>query len=121
MRAAVACPSTQDEPVTVFVGKKDKVKQPEGFRLCPLGVQFYSSHKIQEFECMEFKIQVPGNGKRKSSEITATGVVVNCKQEKSNARFRVWIKFLDLPEADKSRIQCVAKSGKHLCPYCENF
>jgi hypothetical protein len=121
MRASAASASTQDRPVTVFVGEQDRMKQPEGFRLCPLGVQFYSTHKIAEFELMEFKVQVPGNGKRKRSEIMATGVVVNCKPEKGNARFRVWIKFLDLPEADKDRIECVAKSGKHLCPYCENF
>ncbi len=69
---------------------------------------------------MEFRLAVPGNG-RTPQNIHCSGVVVHCKPLEDRAMFRVWIKFLDLPEAQREQIKCLAKAGKHLCPYCENF
>lgn len=107
-------------PIQVFLGKQDPVQQPEGFRVCPLGVQFYSQRALEEYELMEFKLDLPLNG-RAPETISCSGMVVHCQPVESNGLYRVWIKFLDLPPEQQSRIQCMAKDGKHLCPHCENF
>jgi hypothetical protein len=76
---------------------------------------------MPEFQVIEFEIKVPSPGRRRASTITVTGVVVNCRPEKDAGQYRIWIKFLDLKESIRNRIECVAKSAKHLCPYCENY
>jgi hypothetical protein len=112
--------SEAQKPVTVFVDNKTAVSQPGTFRVCPLGVQFYSPKKLPDLDMIEFDIKVPGkNGVTES--ITCTGVVVHCRQERGSDLYRIWVKFLDVPESKKKRIQCVARSSEYLCPYCENF
>jgi len=108
------------EAVQVFLGKQDPIAQPEGFRVCPLGVQFYSRKALEEYELMEFKLDLPRNG-HPPETVTCSGVVVHCQPTGSSGLYRIWIKFLDLPTDQQSRIQCMAKDGKHLCPHCENF
>ncbi len=108
------------DPVTVVVGRGQGIRQPDTFRVCPLGIQLYSKKSIPEFELLEFNIDVPGNNGTPEA-IKCTGVVVHCRPEKESPLYRVWVKFLDLPESERSRIQCVAKHSKFLCPYCENF
>ncbi|HRZ11722.1 MAG TPA: PilZ domain-containing protein [Kiritimatiellia bacterium] len=120
MRIGSASPAKKQEPVSVFVCGDQPVEQPEGFRVCPLGVQFYSPRKIQEFQIMEFRVAIPGR-KNTSEEIQCSGVVVHCKPLEGRDLFRIWIKFLDLPDSKRDQIRCMAKAGKHLCPYCENF
>ena len=120
MRMEALSQSRKRKPASVFVCDDHPVEQPEGFRVCPLGLQFYSPREIQEFQMMEFRLAVPGNG-RTPEDIHCSGIVVHCKPLEDRAMFRVWIKFLDLPESKRDQIRCVAKAGKHLCPYCENF
>lgn len=108
------------DDVLVFVhDRKDGLAQPETFHLCPLGCQFYSPHKLTEFDVLEFAIDVPA-GRNRMKKQTCTGTVVRCQRE-SRDRYRVWLHFLDLPDSSRKHIQCVAKDGKHLCCYCENF
>jgi hypothetical protein len=47
--------------------------------------------------------------------------VVRCQYDKEHDRHRVWLKFIDLPDAARERIHCASKDGQHLCSYCENF
>ncbi len=109
----------KDKPVTVIQQGRKPLEQPRNFRVCPLGIQLYSARKMPEFELIDFKIEVPGgNGKAKT--ISCSGVVVRCAAERKSL-YRVWVKFLDLPESARKRIRCVAKTGRLLCPYCENF
>ena len=111
--------AAQKRPVTLFTGKKSAVPQPEGFRVCPMGMQLYSKRKMKEFELLEFTISVPTKDGGTQS-ITCTGVVVHCQPDKKSMH-RVWVKFLDLPEDARKQIECVSKKSKLLCPYCENF
>lgn len=110
------------KPVVVHVCDCDNKQPPETFRLCPLGVQFYSSKPMKEFDLFEFNLDLDAAGKKKSKSPTScTGAVVRCEQEKENDRYRVWIHFVDLPKTAREKIRCVSRSGKHLCAYCENF
>ena len=113
--------TSERPPVTLVLSESEEVRQPDTFRVCPLGIQFYSPHPLPEFEILEFAIRVP-NGRKKAEEITCTGVVVHCRKGENNAgNYRIWVKFMDLPEAHRKRIKCVASSSELLCPYCENF
>jgi len=111
--------AAQKTPVTVFTGKKNAVAQPDGFRVCPMGVQLYSKRRIKEYELLEFTMDAPSANGR-SKKITCTGVVVHCQPDKKSM-YRVWVKFLDLPEDARKQVECVSKKSKLLCPYCENF
>jgi hypothetical protein len=95
----------QSKPVTVVLDERESVKQPNNFRVCPLGIQLYSPRPLPEFEILEFKISIPGaNGSKCEPSL-----------------YRIWVKFLDLPEAKRSRLECLSKTAKLTCPYCENF
>ncbi len=109
-------------PVTVITDDGDPVPQPKSFQFCPLGLQFYSRKELSECSLLEFKLNIPGDHGR-PDEITCSGLVVNCREEPSHkdSPYRIWVKFLDLPEAARDRIHCVAKSSDFLCPFCENF
>jgi hypothetical protein len=109
------------QAVDVFVGGKKCCKQPPEFRLCPLGLQFYSPRKLDDLTLMEFNLSVPSSKRGKKTQVTCTGAVVRCQREKPRGAYRVWIKFLDLPDSAKKRIHCVSRNGKHLCCFCENF
>lgn len=91
----------------------------EGFTLCPLGLQFFSPKPLKEFDLFEMSVDV-GAGKKKKA-MKCTGAVVRCQEQKEASRYKVWVQFLDLPKDTRDQIKCVAKDGKHLCSYCENF
>lgn len=122
-RAAASKSKTGDSNVEIFVGRKKCCQESKPFQLCPLGLQFYSPKRIEDLTLMEFHLALPREGaKRKPEQITCTGAVVRCQREKSDDRnYRVWIKFLDLPDHARERIRCVSRNGKHLCCFCENF
>lgn len=108
--------------VTVYLGEEKGVSQPETFRCCPLGVQFYSERELATYEVMEFKLNAPaGVPFIFSGPMTCSGVVVHCQKDIPNDRFRIWLMFLDLPESVRSQLECMGKSGEFLCPHCENF
>ena len=111
----------QSKPVTVVLDERESVKQPGNFRVCPLGIQLYSPKPLPEFEVLEFKISIPGSNGSKSEDIQCTGVVVRCAKDSDPSLYRIWVKFLDLPEAKMNRLECLAKTAKLKCPYCENF
>jgi len=114
--------SPRKKPITVALGKGKGLKQPDNFRFCPLGLQFYSRRNVPEFELLEFQLDDPGKGEKKGEKFTCTGVVVKCMPAVEDpSLFRVWVKFLDVPESRVKKIQCVAKECNLLCPYCENF
>lgn len=107
-------------PVTVFLEQDHAEDQPPTFQLCPLGLQFYSPRALEDFSVLELDIDVPA-ADGKPEKINCTGAVVRCQYEKEQDRYRVWLKFLDLPERARERIRCASKDGQHLCSYCENF
>lgn len=108
--------------VTVYVGKNEGVSQPESFRCCPLGLQFYSRTELPAYETVEFRLQAPKDAAFAfKGPMTCTGVVVHCQKDIPHDRYRVWLLFVDLPEDVRSQLTCLGKSGDLLCPYCENF
>jgi hypothetical protein len=111
----------ESKPVTVVLGERESVKQPRDFRVCPLGIQLYSPKPLPEFEVLEFKISIPGAKGSKAEDIQCTGVVVHCAKDGDPSLYRIWVKFLDLPEAKKNQLECLSKTAKLKCPYCENF
>lgn len=111
----------QNKPVTVVLDEHESIKQPDNFRVCPLGIQLYSPKPLPEFEILEFKISIPATGGAKAEDIQCMGVVVRCAKDGDPSCYRIWVKFLDLPEAKRSRLECLSKIAKLTCPYCENF
>ena len=106
--------------VMVYFDQDCAEQEHANFHLCPLGLQFYAPRPLQEFTVLELAIDVPSPGGG-SEKMMCNGAVVRCEREKQTSRYRVWIKFLDLPEGTRERIRCTSKDGQHLCSYCENF
>lgn len=89
--------------------------------MCPLGLQFVTSQRLRPFDLFEFSLDLDEVGRRSKTPTQCTGAVVKCRKQPKQDKYRVWIKFLDIPEDARDRIECVSKNGKHLCHYCENF
>lgn len=106
--------------VTVIAGYGAAEQQPQTFQMCPLGLQFHTTRPMEEFTTLALDIDVPGGGGT-TEKITCTGAVVRCQRVPHEDRYRVWVKFLDLPKETSERIRCASKDGLHLCSYCENF
>jgi hypothetical protein len=122
MRVTQEIKKSPRTPVTVVLSDRETIRQPDSFRACPLGIQFYSPRPLPEFEVLEFVIAVP-NGAKASKDIECSGVVVHCRksEQKGSDSYRIWVKFIDLAETHRKRIQCMARTSDSLCPYCENF
>ncbi|MFH0953928.1 MAG: hypothetical protein V1873_06330 [Verrucomicrobiota bacterium] len=120
MGASTHTSTSRKKPVTVVVDRRKTIPQPDGFRVCPLGIQFYSTKPLARFKLLSFNISVSGNGKG-SGRISCCGAVVHCLRDAKKGCYRIWVKFLDLPKSKEKQIRCVAKSSRLLCPYCENF
>lgn len=107
--------------VVVFTDDGRGAVQPRTFQMCGLGVQFYSDRSIEEFELMEFDLQVnddPAN----PENVHCTGAVVRCQEVNDpSGKYRVWLKFIDTPEKSCHQVACIARKGKHLCTFCENY
>jgi hypothetical protein len=107
-------------PIHVKLGKHDIVQPNETFRVCPLGLQFYSPKKVDDFRVMDFKMKVAASHGG-TTEVACAGVVVHCQQEKASGLYRVWVKFMDLAKDKSESLQCAAKNADAICPHCENF
>ncbi len=107
-------------PIHVKLGKHNLVQPSETFRVCPLGLQFYSPKKVADFRVMDFKMQVAAAGGG-TTEVACAGVVVHCQKEKASNLYRVWVKFMDLAKEKSDRLHCVAKHADAICPHCENY
>jgi hypothetical protein len=93
----------------------------EGFKMCPLGIQFTTSRRLRPFDLFEFNLDLDEVGRHVSTPTQCTGAVVKCRKKPGRDEYRVWIKFLDIPESARQRIECISKDGRHLCHNCENF
>ncbi len=107
--------------VVVYTDDGRATHQPRTFQMCSLGLQFYSDRLIENFEIMEFDLQVDDNPENPEN-IHCTGAVVRCQEVNDpSGKYRVWLKFIDTPETTCGRLNCIARKGKHLCTFCENF
>ncbi len=106
--------------VLVYCGEGEGVRQPDDFRCCPLGLQFYTERELPSYELMDLSLQLPGSGGETSS-LNCTGVVVYSQLEPQSGMHRVWVAFLDVPESVRTNLRCLAEDSSFLCPHCENF
>lgn len=113
-------PAPARREVTVFVDHDHPQSQPATFNLCPLGVQFYSPQPMEEFKLLELDVDV-NDDRGGTRKVTCKGAVVRCQREPEPDRYRIWVKFFELPEGAQESIRCAAKTGRLLCDYCENF
>jgi hypothetical protein len=109
-----------DSSVFVFLGSDEAIEQPQTFRCCPLGVQFYAPESVEKYRILSIRLQIPGE-EQVQAEIECSGIVVYSQQDDSNGLYRTWVYFLDLPEEVRDYIHCAAKDADTLCPFCENF
>jgi len=107
-------------PVMLFTGGENAVEQPQGFRVCPLGVQFYSPQEMAECTIHECELALPTEDEG-TERIRCCGIIAACHRDGDHSMYRIWMKFLDLPDKARDRIECMVQSTEFLCPYCENF
>ena len=113
-------PSRED--VLVFHGDEaEGVEQPGTFRCCPLGIQLYNRREIPLFELVEFTLELPAISGDPVHTISCTGIVASCRRDADTELFHVYVKFLDLPESARLRLQHITQTLDHLCPFCENY
>ena len=106
--------------VVVSLDKAGDAMQPDSFRCCPLGLQFYSRKKLDIYKVMKMDLQVPGRAKTKGT-FAAEGVVVHAQYDEKQSMYRTWIMFTDLPDEAASRLKCMTKKTGLQCPHCENY
>ena len=86
----------------------------------PLGVQFYSPKPMDEFQLLELDVDATDD-QGNATKVTCKGAVVRCQREPQPNRYRIWVKFIEVPEGTQEHLRCTAKGGGHLCSHCENF
>jgi len=106
--------------VLVFYGQEDPERQPETFRFCPLGVQFYARKLLPEYQLIELDLH-GSPGVELPAGTRCEGIVVHGQFDPDRQLYRHWILFMDLPEEIRRKFRCFAKESGALCPHCENF
>ncbi len=120
MPTAQQIQATRQKPVTVFLEDSKARSQPATFRCCPMGIQFYADRALSPFEMIECTVCIPG-ARGRSEKVNCLGAIVNSAFDKEVGRYRIWVKFLDLPKSKQARLKCLAKAANLLCPNCGNF
>lgn len=111
-----------DQDVLVFCGEEDDpAPQPETFRCCPLGVQFYSRGDVPHFRIMDLNLKVPESGVADALDIQCRGVVVHSQHDRKSDLYRIWVLFMDLKPEVADRLKCTTKKKNLTCPHCANF
>lgn len=112
----------EENDVMVYYGDEAGQRQPDTFRLCPLGVQFYATHPVDECSLIELTLTVPGPAGELPEPVTCVGYIAQCSApDSSSDKFRIWVKFLDLTPEVQDRLQTVCNAQQLKCPFCENF
>ena len=118
---ASCCHQVRDD-VLVYLGEETGMAQPDTFRLCPLGLQFYTSNPMDECRLVELTFTVPADDHAEQEKITCTGLVAQCcEPDNGQNLYRVWVKFLDVPESTLERLKTLCTGHDLICPYCSNY
>jgi hypothetical protein len=114
---------TPETHVLVYCGEDESgTPQPELFRCCPLGLQFYSPNDLPSYRVLELQVVVPDEGDRDSGQpVDCLGVVVHSQHDPERDLYRIWVMFADLPEAVRNQFKCLGRNSGFLCPHCENY
>lgn len=112
-----------ETPANVVVSSEtggDPVFQPETFRCCPLGIQFYSREKLTPYRMLEVSLKFPSESAG-GEAVKCSGVVVHCRKTLSSDLYRVWVMFSDLSQDIRDKLKCMSHDAQVKCPHCENF
>lgn len=111
-----------EKEVLVFHGEHEGVSQPQTFRLCPLGVQLYTSEPVEECSLIDLRVALPTENGEGEEHVNCTGLVAQClPSQNGTTLYRVWVKFLDLTPETADRIRVLTADCKFSCPFCLNF
>ncbi len=106
--------------VSVVMENGAVMPQPDHFRICPLGMQFYSSEEVPEYVLLDLKITVL-DAERGTVDLACTGAVVLSRFEPDCGLYRVWVVYVDLDDEKRDILTCTCKEKNLLCPHCMNF
>ena len=84
-------------------------------------MQFYSVQFIPEYKILELKLKLPKEFGGDGELITCSGYVALCYPTEDKTRHKVWLKFFDLPDHVKTRLNTVCQKKSWVCPHCMNF
>lgn len=109
--------------VLVYQGETNAIRQPETFQFCALGLQLYTPDPLPECHLLDLQFALPtDDGMDEEETIHCTGMVAQCSAPSNGTgMYRVWIKFLDLPEEKVQRIRQFTTSRNFTCPWCANL
>ncbi len=106
--------------VLVFLGDNTAQAQPQMFRCCPLGLQFYSPCPLPLYKLMALRLQMPDSvGPEAAFEVE--GIVVHSQIDRKHRMHRIWVMFTNLPEDAAARLKQVSKKTGTQCPHCMNY
>jgi len=94
-----------DGNVLVYMGDDEATPQPCSFACCPQGIQLYTKRYVSEMRILDIRFRLPGA----ADEISCSGVVVRCQLADNPSLYRIWVKFLDLPESSQ---QCLCSLAR---------
>ena len=106
--------------VMVFLDDGQAQAQPQMFRCCPLGLQFYSPRELPLYKLMSMRLQVP-DADVPEPGFEAEGIVVHAQYDRKQEMHRIWVMFTNLPEDVAARLKCVSKKTGTQCPHCMNY
>jgi hypothetical protein len=106
--------------VEVVLGNGDVMAQPDHFRICPLGIQFYSPSEVPEYVVLDLEIAVSDHD-GSVLDLSCTGVVVLSRYESEYGLYRIWVMYVDLDDEKRNILTCTCKEKNLLCPHCMNF
>ncbi len=108
--------------IIIYCDEDDGQPQPNTFRLCPLGIQYYAARPLNECCLMDFTLALPGADADDPDTICCTGLVVQCSApDNGNNLYRIWVKFMDLAPYVEEQLRTLCKECQLNCPFCENY
>jgi hypothetical protein len=110
----------QGSAVEVHLNGDGAIMQPNTFRCCPLGLQFYAKKELPDYRVLHLKVE-ENDGADRPFMIDCNGVVVHSQFESERNMYRIWVVFMDVEQETRDRLHCIARENDTLCPHCMNF
>ena len=93
----------------------------DGFRLCPLGVQFRSESPLEPYAEMSINVVLPSDREdMPAPRLNLRGIVVQC-DHLADCEYKVAMYFTDLDQEHYELIREASQCLPTLCPDCNLF
>lgn len=107
--------------VELHIDGQSHPRPAEGFRLCPLGVQFRSRCAVEPYAEMSVNVVLPSDREDiPIRRLTVRGIVVQC-DPLADGEHKVAMYFTDLDHGHYELIREVSQCLPTLCPDCSLF